>query len=264
MFRLKVKVLPALLLLTVLAFVHSCNDLAETSHVPEVELSEEAALKMLMEGIAAHEEGKQYIEVDQIDGKTALDYYLELEQGIQGRGAGECQNTPNCPKQHVTGVFNFNAGCDIAYSYDLYNCGSGNLAIFNFQMAPVVGSNCLTYNILVTQNYNSGDLQQYQENYNLFAILILSDIEDTLFALGQTFVASYIPNICSVVCQSNGAQEECGEDCCIRLAHYNHSTKSRTTTVFSAGECGGTIATCSNGSSGDCENFNCAHLDEYR
>ena len=185
-------------------------------------------------------------------------------------GSTVCATTPNCPKETITGVHFVNATCSYDYSYTIYDCGNDNYAIFDFQMAPTSTSNCFFYDSLVTQNYVDGDLTQYQLFSNRFAVTVLSDIEDAEYAAGtnntgQTLIAVYIPNICAVECQANGAQEECGEDCCIRFAIYNNATGERSTTAFSSGECGGQIATCSDGITMDeCKNFQCPELNLYR
>ena len=270
MFYKITKTLTVLLFLAVLSFTYSCNDALEVDQEPKAETSMELAIEELNEIIASRKKDKKHLEVDLINGKTSADYYREWQKYIGSTSRGFCEETPNCPKVTVNGVFNFNAGCDFAYSYELYNCGSGNIAIFNFQMAPTPGSNCFAYDWLVTQTYNNGDLTTYQKYANIFAVIVLSDIEDALYnssgsTVGQTVITSYIPNICAAVCSSNGAQVECGEDCCIRFAIYDYPSGDRTTSVFSAGECGGDLYTCIPPPIvSECKNFDCVSLNEYR
>ena len=234
------------MLVAVLAIVYSCNDSLNSDQELSTDMSEEEAYELLLKIVADREVKKKYQEVDMINGMDAADFFKDWDYSNKNTSQ-VCLDTPDCPKVTVTGVFNFNASCDLEYSYTLYNCGSGNVAIFDFELAPVAGSNCLAWDILVTQNYAQGDLDEYQKYYNFFVSLVLSDIEDALFnsipsTVGQTLIASYIPNICAVKCQSNGAQEECGEECCIRFAVFNNSTGTRTTSVFGSLECGGTQA----------------------
>ncbi len=178
--------------------------------------------------------------------------------------------TPDCPFQTINDNYNFGS-CVVSYSYDRYLCGPGDAAIYNFQITGT-SQYCHFYKILVTDNYNDGDLIDYQKYYTFFAAFILSDIEDNLFnfmppgAGGNSTVISYIPNLCSVVCQSNSAREECGEEYCIRYVFHQESDNSRITFVQSTGECGGTVATCVNPPylTGDCQNHNCENLELYR
>ena len=258
-----------LLLAFVIVLLSSCSKSDESDQIITADLSEAQAYEMLMEDIAALVEENEFVKVDQIDGKTALDYYKEWELTTNSRMSSACSTPPPCNVIPFNNVFNF-GGCDIAYSFDLYYCSPGNAAIYNFQMAPVAGSNCTTtYDFLITDNYNDGDLMQYQQGYNLIASVILNDIEANLFnfipALGpQTLIATYMPNICVARCQNTNSdivEKECGQDCCIRLAVYNWNTKSKTVDVFSAGECGGTTFTCNDGQTVDCQNLNCIGLD---
>ncbi len=271
------KVLPALLILAVLILVSSCNDSSEPIPNSKVDLTEEEAIEILMEIVANREKASSFNEAKRIDGKTPEDFFREWQQNTRNTHSRApipyCEDTPPCPKADFSNPFNFSVGCDIEYSFQLYNCGTGDAAIFNFQMAPAAGSNCPVFDILVTQNYNQGDLTEYQRFYNIFAALILSDIEDTLFpavqqsTVGNTLIASYISNICAVACQSDGPEAECGMDCCVRFAVFNNTTGIRTSTsVFSAAECGGNSIPCDiNGQIQleDCKNFDCIELGSY-
>lgn len=258
--------LPFFLLMLVLVSVYSCKEPVEVDQEPAETLSEAAAFELLEQEVAKIESAEKVEKVSHINGKTALDYYREWEQGNENADRTvTCESTPPCPSVPVNQVYNFGA-CDISYSMRLYNCGQGSYGIFDFEITGVTG-NCFFYDMLVTDNYNSGDLDDYQIYSNYFASIILNYWEDLLFTVGgpglggNSQVFSYIPNICSASCESNGAEEECGQDCCIRISFYNYASATKTTDVFSAGECGGTTYTCTNGQSNECRNFSCRYLN---
>ena len=259
------KLFSFLILFAAFLFVHSCNKSIDSDQLIQDEISEEIQAEKFLE-IFNSQTGK-YPEVETINGKTASELFDEIRPNSK-MGASFCDMTPNCPKTTKTGTFTMNALCVFNYSYEIYDCGNDNYGIFNLQFSPV-GGNCLPWNDLVTQNLIDGDLTDYQLYYNYFVVLILSEIEDNEYAsfsnnTGQTLIASYIPNICAATCENNGAEEVCGDDCCIRFAAFNNQTQERTTSVFSAGECGGEMHVCSNSNVFECKNFNCPVLWLYR
>ncbi len=258
--------LPLFFALLVLTLAYSCNEPIEVQEAPKEELSEAAAFEILQQEVANIQEENKLNKVSHINGKTAADYFKEWERSNNNDDRSViCESTPPCPFVPINQVYNWGS-CDLIYSFDLYNCGGGSYGIYNFEIGSVSGS-CYLYDVLVTDNYNAGDLDDYQIYSNYFATIILNYWEDLLFSTGgpgvggNSQVISYIPNICSAICESNGAEEECGQDCCVRFSFYNHASATKTVDVFSAGECGGTTYTCSNNQTNPCRNFNCRYLN---
>ena len=248
-------------------FLISCSDTTE-----EINPTTTADLSQEFEGIFSDESnGYVFKEVAQIDGKTVVDYREEWQRNFDYDipvGSACLDTPPDCTKRTMNWSYNLSPNCTIDYSFDLYICGTGNVGIYNFQMAPQNGSSCPEFASMMALQ-TAGDLSGYQATYNAIVAQILSGVEDwlsnfasSLFVGNQLLVVSSIPNICAATCGSGGTQVVCGIDCCWRYVVLNNATQTRSTFAFSLGECGGDTFTCNN-EEVDCENLNCTGLDVY-
>ena len=213
------KVLSLVSLFALVLIVYSCNDsLNSETEVDQVQIfDKDKDLENLYNALMNLDQDISFAE-SQDAGKIDMKEFLRQTMG-SNKSLSFCEDTPNCPKVTITGVYNYSSTCDFEYSYTLYNCGSGNLAIFDFTINPVVGSACTHWDTSVVAELAAGNLEQYTINRNLFIAEILSDIEDNIFNFisnppAQILVASYIKNVCSLKCDAQtGRQEVCGEEC---------------------------------------------------
>ena len=243
----------------------SCSEERKYEQSASYEISNKNLLSDLNQQILSNPRDSKFEEVKEIDGKRVIDFYKKWLENDKNR-SNICGEPPEgCVVNSVVDEIINVGSCEFTCSYDIYDCGFGNVGIYNFTFEPS-GGNCFAYNFSVTENYNDGDLAQYIEANNFFASIILSQIEDSLLPTINTpnntvVFFTYFPNICFAQCSLGGVQDLCGEDCCIRFSVSQLGERS--VDVFSFGQCIGTEFECSN-STVPCNSLDCKYLEIYR
>jgi len=259
----------------------SCNQENKYEQVTEDEMTQEQLAKEEATQEFSLADFKQQLidnprenkleEVEDFNGKRVVDFYQEwLEEykntATASTRSNACGNPPTgCVVDTVVNQILFLGSCEFTVSYDVYDCGFGNVGIFNFTFEPT-GGYCNNYHRAVTENYNDNDFDQYVDNYNFFAAILLSRIEDDLLPTINTpnntvVFFTYFPNICVATCNLGGTQDICGEDCCIRFSVSQFGKRS--VDAFPFGLCEGTDFDCTN-KIVPCLSRNCRNLQIYR
>lgn len=260
----------------------SCNQENKYEQVTDDELNQEQITNDKTNPEISLADFKQYLsdhprentleEVVGFNGKRVVDFYKEWLEEFENRAnvlngsSNACGNPPSgCVVTNVVDEIRFIGSCEITCSYDVYDCGFGNVGIYNFTFEPT-GNFCSWFDILITNNYDDQDYDQYVDNNNFIAALLLSQIEDDLLPTINTpnntvVFFTYFPNICVATCSLGGAQDICGEDCCIRFSVAQFGQRS--VDVFPFGLCEGTNFDCTN-SVVSCDSRNCRNLQVYR
>ena len=107
-------------------FFSSCNESLSDNPSSDIEATSSYSIDQFIHELGKDAPENNFEIVDDFDGKTVADFYREWV--AQGNSRSDVCGPPpsNCIMTPMTGIISLGP-CDFSYSYDLYDCGFGNV-----------------------------------------------------------------------------------------------------------------------------------------